>query len=99
MRDTLLVRACILSRSAKPDVWISSIPIARQHLADILRALRQQLPIQPMAPADQVEQVGSPRWINLVVEHVSEGRTEHALSSSMLGLKFFNTFVPCDWVA
>src|SRR6202022_701436 len=99
VRGSLLVSACVFRCRAEPDVRISVAPICRQHLANILRSLGQELPIQFIACTNEVEQIRAPRGVYLIVEHVGQRRAEHALTSSMLGLEQPCPVVPCQGIA
>jgi hypothetical protein len=54
--------------------WISApvsvAPTGGQHLADILRPLGQELPVQLVAFTNKIEQINAPRGIDLIIEHV-----------------------------
>jgi len=99
MRSSLLVSARVFRCRAEPDVRIFVAPICRQHLANILRSLSQELPIQFIACANEVEQIRAPEGVHLIVEHVGQRRAEHALTPSMLGLEQPCPVVPCQGIA
>jgi len=51
-------------------------PIRRQHLEDVLRALRQDQPVQVAALADRVQGLSSPLIGHLVVPEIAERHAE-----------------------
>lgn len=98
MRNPLLIGVGIFRGRPKPNIAVSGVPITRQHFSDILRPLRQELPIQSIASADEIEQVGAPRRFNLVIERIGEGSAKYSLSPPVLCLKSFGLLIPRDWI-
>ncbi|KRQ97566.1 hypothetical protein CQ10_29280 [Bradyrhizobium valentinum] len=94
MRGPLPICATVLSRRSEPNIGVAFAPITRKHLADILRPLRQQLPIELIALADKREQIGTPVWVGLIVKHVGKRGAENALSATVNTLEVLRLSVP-----
>ena len=94
MTGPLTICPCILGRRSQPDVGVALAPIGWKHLPDVLRPLRQQLPIELITLADKREQIGAPLRVNLVVEDVCERCAEHALSPPVRTLEVCRFSIP-----
>src|SRR5437764_2764540 len=87
MRNPLSISVRIFRGRSKPNVRVSVAPIWGKHLSNILGTLRQQLPIQLIACANQIEQIRTPFRVDLVIEYVRERSAKHTLPALVLDLK------------
>jgi hypothetical protein len=77
MRQPLMGFVLAFNGRSDPDILIPVAPIRWEHLADVLRALCQQLPIQCWRLFDHGPKIASPFRFSLIVEHVRQRRAEY----------------------
>ena len=68
---------------AEPDIRGELGAKVGEHARDVADALGQQQPVEIRCRRDQVEQVGAPGRINLVVEHVGQAGAEDAAAGGV----------------
>ncbi len=83
--------ALVFDGGAQPDVRPTGTPIDRQTRGDELGSLRQNLPVQVRALADQIPQICPPGGIDFLIEHISKRAAKYSRANSGGG----SSTVPC----
>src|SRR5574337_213698 len=78
VRDTAIGLLLAFRRGSDPHVLRQPEHRAAKHLRDVLRALREQQPVDERRHADEVEEIAPPLRRDLIVEWIAETRKDAA---------------------